>query len=131
MIDVKVARVSIDSCGYEAKDVTEAVRKLVRDLGLVKGVLTVYSLDGGCFVLGIEYEPSLLADLEDFMKGLGCLERYQPCVALFSKPLSIAVVGGELQLGVFRRVVFIDVSRVRGEKRVVVVAEGVFEKGSG
>ncbi len=129
MIDLIVARMKVESCGYEALDITENVRSLVKQLKLVKGSVTLYAIDRGCFVVGIEYEPNLLADLEDFMKSLGCFERRSSCIALFSKPLTIIVYGNELQLGVFRRIVFVDVSKAKGIKEVILVAEGMFEHG--
>ncbi len=129
MLDVVIAKLRIESEGYGATDVTESVRSLIKELGLVKGSVTLYAVDRDCFVLGIEYEPNLLADLEEFMKGLGCMERKSPCLALLSKPVTALVINGELQLGVFRRIVFVDVSKARGEKEVVLVAEGVFKRG--
>lgn len=128
-IDIALARIEVESEGYGAEDVTESVRKLVEELGLVRGSVTLYSVSRGCFVLGIEYEPNLLADLEDFMKRLGCIESRVPCIALLSKPLTLIVLDKQLRMGAFRRIVFVDVSRQRGRKEVVIVAEGLFERG--
>ncbi len=125
-LGVKVARVEVESSGYGATDVTESVRKLVADLGLERGVVTIYSVDRDCFVLGIEYEPNLLADLESFMKSLGCLDRASPCIALLSKPISVAVVRSQLLTGSFRRIVLVDVSREPRPKSLVIALEGVF-----
>ncbi len=129
IVRVALAKLSIESEGYGAEDITESVRKLDDELGLVRGSLTIYSTSRGCFVLGIEYEPNLLSDLEEMMSRLGCTENRFPCLALFNKPLTAVVIDGELRLGVFRRVVFIDVSREKGLKEVIVVAEGLFRHG--
>lgn len=48
--------------------------------------------------------------------------------ALYGKDASLPVDNGETCQGVFKHPVLVDISGVKGEKRVVVVLEGVFNR---
>ncbi len=125
-LSVALARLRIDSSGYTALDITEYVKSVVAEQGLRDGVVLVYTPEKRCSVTLIEYEPSLLADLEDFLKRVGCAD-IGVCDAVIGKSVALPVVRGSLELGMFKRIVFVDFSRSSGEKVVVVALEGVFE----
>ena len=125
-LDLKIYRLVIESPGYTAIDVTEYVRRVVSESGMLNGLVPVYSKEDGCAVIEIEYEPGLLADLEELLKRIGCLDT-KLCDTVLGKEVQVLVVNGELFLGQFKRVVLIDVSRVAGEKELVVALEGEFK----
>jgi thiamine phosphate synthase YjbQ (UPF0047 family) len=125
-LDLKIYRLGVESPGYTAIDVTEHVRRVVSESGMLNGLVLVYSKDVGCAVIEIEYEPGLLADLEELLKRIGCLDT-KLCDAVLGKEVQVLVVNGELFLGQFKRVVLVDVSRVAGEKELVVALEGEFK----
>jgi len=126
----RLYRLEIESSGYGAEDITSVIARIVKELGLERGIVVVYAVDRGCAVTCIEYEPQLLADLEDLLKKVGGVDRPWIAEALIGKSVVVPVHGGSLQLGRFKSIVFLDLSRVRGSKSVVVALEGVF-RGSG
>ena len=113
------------SPGYTALNLTEMIGEVVSESGLREGLVTVYSPERRVIVLLVEFEPSLLGDLEGFISRYS--NDYQGVVeALFDKSVSVPVVDGVLDLGVFKHIVLVDLSRREGEKEVVVGLEGVF-----
>ncbi|RLG86225.1 MAG: hypothetical protein DRO39_03715 [Thermoprotei archaeon] len=127
-LGLRLARLTLDSPGYTAEDLTPAVLGLIRRQRLTNGVVTLYAASPGTAVVLIEYEPELLKDLEELIASLG---GRSPVVseALLGKEASAPVVRGSLETGRFKNFVFIDLSRSPGEKEVVAVLEGVFEGG--
>ena len=123
---IRIYRLSIESSGYGAEDITSAIARVVRESGLESGVAVVQALDRGCMATFIEYEPDLLADLESLLEKVNALSKPSVAEALIGKSVVVPVHGGSLQLGRFKSVVFIDISRVRGEKSLVIALEGVF-----
>ncbi len=125
MIKQLIIEKKIDSPGYTAIDLTPIVAEIVRSYGLVDGIILAYAPEPRTIVTMIEYEPELLKDLEDFIKKLG-----NPAMAeaLLGKTVAIPVENGEPSQGVFKHIVFIDLSRVKGEKKMVFVLEGSFRE---
>ncbi len=124
-VTVKVFKLTVGSSGYEAIDLTENVKEVVLNSGLINGVAVVHTPSRYCSVTMIEYEPELLADLEEFVSKCGGLSGIGE--ALIGKSVVVPVANSELRLGTFKRVVWIDFSKVSGDKEVVVVLEGVFK----
>lgn len=125
-VDVKVYRVLVESSGYTAIDITEYVRSVVTEAGLVRGLAVVYAVERGCSVAEVEYELELLADLEVLLKNLGCVET-DLCSVVLGREVIVPVVNGSLFLGQFKNIVLVDVSRAAGSKSVVIALEGVFK----
>jgi len=125
-VRLKLVRVSLESPGYTAIDLTPTVVSLIREHRLVNGVVSLYAASPGTAVVLVEYEPELLSDLEELIAELGSKS---PAVAeaLMGKEASAPVVKGSLETGRFKHFVFLDLSREPGEKFVVVALEGVFE----
>ncbi|WFO74743.1 YjbQ family protein [Desulfurococcaceae archaeon MEX13E-LK6-19] len=125
MIKQLIVEKKIDSPGYTAIDLTPIVVEVVGSYGLVDGIILAHAPESRTIVTMIEYEPELLKDLEDFIEKL---ESPAVAEALLGKSVAIPVENGELSQGVFKHIVFIDLSRVKGEKRVVFVLEGSFRE---
>ncbi len=126
MIGFKLVERKVFSKGYTAVNITGLVEETVVENGLREGIVTVYSPEPRVTILLIEYEPSLLRDLEEFMSRYS--DRYEHIVdALFGKSVSVPIVGGGLDLGVFKHIVLVDLSHMEGSKKVVVGLEGLFE----
>ncbi len=127
VINFKLVERKVFSKGYTAVNLTGLVEEIVVETGLREGIVTVYSPEPRVTVLLVEYEPSLLRDLEEFMSRYS--DRYERVVdALFGKSVSVPVVDGGLDLGVFKHIVLVDLSRMEGSKRVVIGLEGLFEE---
>ncbi len=120
---VRVYEYTVESSGWNAFDITSVVEEIVKETGLEKGLVHVFTPESKCIVLFIEYEPNLLSDLEDFMNKYMC----SPSVleGLLGKSVTAPFIKGSLEIGVFKRIVFIDLSRSSGEKRVVITIEGI------
>lgn len=116
----------IESSGYTAIDITGYVNDVVKNQGLLYGLVHMFTPERKCSITLIEYEPELLADLEEFLKRIGCVDAGL-CDAVIGKGVIAPIVSGTLFLGQFKRVVFVDTSRVVGEKSVVLTLEGIFE----
>lgn len=125
-MDVKIYRIILSSSGYTAQDVTGYIAKVVSDSGISKGIAVVYTNEDGCSVVEIEYEPELLADLEQLLKELGCMER-NLCNVILGRSVVIPIINRSLFLGRFKNIVFIDTSNKAGDKSLVIAVEGLFE----
>lgn len=124
-MNIKIIKLSLESSGYEVQDITPYVARLIAENGLRKGIAIVYTSEKECSITEIEYEPELLADLEEFLKTSGCMDKGL-CSSLIGKNIVVPIINGSLFLGQFKKIVFVDMSRVSGEKSVVIVLEGIF-----
>ncbi|MEM2699025.1 MAG: YjbQ family protein [Ignisphaera sp.] len=125
-VEVKIIKMVIDSSGYTAMDITSYVNSVVKSHGLSHGLAHIFTPEKKCSITLIEYEPELLADLEEFLKRVGCID-VGLCDAVIGKGTVLPVVNGSLFTGQFKRIVFIDTSRTVGEKSVVLTLEGIFK----
>mgnify|MGYP001772882996 CR=1 FL=1 len=123
---VKIVKMMIESSGYTAIDITRYVDDAVKNQGLLYGLVHVFTPEKKCSITLIEYEPELLADLEEFLKRVGCID-VGLCDAVIGKGTAAPIVNGALFLGQFKRVVLVDTSGIVGEKSVVLTLEGVFK----
>jgi len=125
LFDFKMVQQSIESSGYTAIDLTEIVKETVHSCRLREGLVTVYSPEEHVIITLIEYEPNLLGDLEEFIKKYS--ERQEPVLeALLGKSVTVPVVDGRLDLGAFKNIVMVDLSRKKGLKRVYFALEGLY-----
>jgi len=126
MLRLKMVKTYVESTGYTAIDITNIVDSLTNEHRFDNGLAYVFTPEKRCSVTMIEYEPELLADLEEFMKRLKCVE-LGTCNALIGKSAVIPIHNGKCFLGTFKRIVFIDTSNIAGEKSMVIVFEGIFK----
>lgn len=126
---------------FDVVDVTEECRELVAESGMVEGVLTVYSQHTTCAVKINERETCFLEDLRLFMEALVPASGYYRhddfeirdpetlAGAPEDEPInghshikqmlmgcaseSVPVVGGQLGLGRWQRVMFIELDQAR------------------
>uniref|UniRef100_A0A832FXE2 YjbQ family protein n=1 Tax=Ignisphaera aggregans TaxID=334771 RepID=A0A832FXE2_9CREN len=124
--DVKVLKIKLDSPGYTVLDITPYIAELVNKNLLNKGIALVYTNEKNGIITEIEYEPELLSDLEVFLKNINCIDKGL-CDIVLGRSVAVPVVNGDLFLGQFKNIVFIDLSRNSEEKTVVVVLEGIFK----
>lgn len=124
--NVKIYRVTLKSSGYIAQDITGYVFKIVSESNVSKGIAIIYTNEEGCSVIEIEYEPELLADLEQLLKELRCMDK-NLCDTILGRNIIIPIINGSLFLGRFKNIVFIDMSNKIGDKSLVIVIEGLFK----
>ncbi len=126
MIDVLIDKLIIDSNGYTAIDITDTITDWLRKNKAKRGFVTINAPGKGCIVTLIEYESNLLSDLEEFLARHGEQKKIV-LEGLFGKSVVLPVIDGTIDAGVFKRIVFIDISEEEGPKEVLVGFEGVHD----
>ncbi|MCD6488473.1 MAG: YjbQ family protein [Desulfurococcales archaeon] len=122
-IGFKTYSFMVESSGWTAIDLTGRIEELVTNSGFNKGLATVYTPEENVVVTLIEYEPNLLSDLEELinkLKGPGSLVE-----ALIGKSIVVPITNHSLDLGVFKHIVLVDLSRKKGAKKVIIGIEGI------
>jgi len=136
--------------GLEIRDITDDVREAVAESGVGDGIACVYSPHTTCMVRVNEFETGFLEDFADLLKRLVPSEHYYAhddwdrrtenvceedmevgnghahCMSMLLGPAgeSIPVRDGELALGQWQRVLFLELDRER-ERRWLVQVVGV------
>ncbi len=126
MIDLFVDKLIINSNGYTAIDITDNIIDWLRKNKARNGFVTINTPGKGCIVTLIEYESNLLSDLEEFLAKHGEQKKIV-LEGLFGKSIVLPVINGDIDAGIFKRIVFIDISEEKGSKEVLVGFEGIHE----
>jgi secondary thiamine-phosphate synthase enzyme len=135
------------SGGLEVRDITDEVADAVRVSGVTDGIACVYSPHTTCCVRVNEFESGLLQDFTNLLRKLVPTEDYYAhddwdrrtenicpedmdlgnghshCMAMLlgTAGESIPVREGELQLGTWQRVLFLELDRERDRRWIVQV----------
>lgn len=135
------------SGGLSVRDITDEVQEAVRESGVNDGIACVYSPHTTCCVRVNEFEDGLLDDFTNLLKRLVPADKYYAhddwdrrtenicpedmdmgnghshCMAMLlgSAGESIPVRNGELQLGRWQRVLFMELDRERDRRWIVQV----------
>jgi secondary thiamine-phosphate synthase enzyme len=133
--------------GLEIRDITEDVRRAVEESGISDGIVCVYSPHTTCCVRVNEFETGLLEDFTRLLRRLVPTEKYYAhddwdlrtenvcpedmefgnghshCMSLLMGPAgeSIPLREGELCLGTWQKVLFIELDRSRDRRWLVQV----------
>ena len=133
--------------GLEIRDITEEVQEAVAQSGVRDGIACVYSPHTTCCVRVNEFETGFLEDFVQMLRRLVPSEKYYAhddwdrrtenicpedmefgnghshCMAMLLGPAgeSIPVRGGELCLGTWQRVLFMELDRSRDRRWIVQV----------
>jgi len=136
--------------GLTVTDITEEVRAAVRESGILDGICCVYSPHTTCSVRINEWERGFLEDFAVMLKRLVPTEHYYAhddwdrrtenvtdedqqfgnghshCMSMLLGPAgeSVPVREGELCLGTWQRVLFLELDRVRDRRWLVQVVGG-------
>ena len=107
--------------GFTVTDITDDVNAAVRGSGIRSGIACVYSPHTTCCVRVNEFETGLLEDFAALLRRLvsretsytGLAHGHPRCVSMLLGPAgeSIPVSGGELLLGRWQRVLFVELDR--------------------
>jgi len=133
--------------GFTVTDITDEVQEAVRESGISNGICCVYSPHTTCSVRVNEWERGFLEDFAAMLKRLIPVENYYAhddwdrrtenicpedmevgnghshCMSMLlgSAGESIPVQGGELCLGAWQRVIFLELDRERDRRWLVQV----------
>ena len=129
------------------RDITDEVNEAVRASGVTNGIACVYSPHTTCCVRVNEFESGFIEDLSALLKRLVPSERYYAhddwerqtenlcdedmevgnghshCIAMLLGPAgeSVPIRDGELCLGTWQRVLFLELDRERDRRWIVQV----------
>ena len=131
--------ISISSQGFtDVHEITGQIADLLRQSGLVQGIVTVFCPSSTSGITTIEYEPGCVADLRRMFDELIPIERpyehdntwrdangYSHMRAALLKPsLTIPFVSGKLTLGAWQQVIFVDFDHRPRQRELVVQMMG-------
>jgi secondary thiamine-phosphate synthase enzyme len=149
-LDVKVFQAESrfrTKAGLEIRDITDEVKEAVADSGVTNGICCVYSPHTTCCVRVNEFEQGFLEDFVRMMRRLVPSEKYYAhddwdrrtenicpedmdfgnghshCMSMLMGPAgeSIPILDGELCLGTWQRILFIELDRSRDRRWIVQV----------
>ena len=100
-------------------DITSDVEAALGRSGIRDGHVTVFSSEESCALLVQELESGLLADIEQTLDRLGAMRRRARTALLGSASVVLPAVDGRLRLGVWQRVLLVEL--VEGRPRSVTV----------
>ena len=128
------------SCkGYcDIHKITEAVTGAVRSSGLKNGIATVFTPSATSAITTVEYEDGMLQDFEEFFERVASTawtykhnERWHDGngfshvrAALLGPSLSVPFVEGQLTLGTWQEIAFLDFDNRSRTRRIVVQMVG-------
>jgi len=131
--------ISISSQGFtDVHEITGQIADLLRQSGLVQGIVTVFCPSSTSGITTIEYEPGCVADLRRMFDELIPIERpyehdntwrdangYSHMRTALLKPsLTIPFVSGKLTLGAWQQVIFVDFDHRPRQRELVVQMMG-------
>ncbi|ABN69237.1 conserved hypothetical protein [Staphylothermus marinus F1] len=117
-----IEKIKVESTGWLVTDLTDYVISYIIKHNIRNGMVTVYTPSQYSYIILTEYEPNLLSDLEFFLEKL--IGKRVIVDGLLGKSVVLPIIDHELDIGVFKRIIFLDTSRNSGNKEVVVVFEG-------
>ena len=121
--------------GLAVRDITEEVIEAVRESGISEGIACIYSPHTTCCVRVNEFEQGFLEDFAELLQRLVPRETYYAhedmavgnghshCMAMLlgTAGESVPVRDGELCLGTWQRVLFIELDRERDRRWLIQV----------
>ena len=131
--------ISLHTKGFsDILDITSSVRTIVEKSGIKNGTLTVFCAGSTGSLTTIEYERGVLEDLQN------AIERLAPSdipyahdrrwgdgngfshvrAALIGPSLTIPLINGNLALGTWQQIVFIDFDNRQRQRKIIVQAMG-------
>ena len=136
---VTTQQLSLRTQGYtDIQDITSQVATAVRESGLRSGIVTVFCVGSTGGLTTIEYESGALADLQQILNEIVPPGRdYQHHLrwgddngsahirsALIGPSLTVPFVDGNLTLGTWQQIVFLDFDTRPRSRRLVVQVMG-------
>jgi secondary thiamine-phosphate synthase enzyme len=100
-------------------DVTDEVESRLRDSGIREGMVTVFAPDQACVLVVNERESGLIADIRETLTRLESSEVAAQRAMLGSSSVVLPATEGRLRLGVWQRVLLIELEAPQERKIVV------------
>jgi len=131
-------KIKVDTRGEtDILDITDRVSVLLKDSGLTRGTVTVFVPGATGGITTLEYEPGLVKDLQRAFEELAPKDReyahnnrwkdlngYSHVRAsLLGPSLTVPFIEGELQLGRWQQIIFIDFDNRPRSREMQIVGE--------
>jgi secondary thiamine-phosphate synthase enzyme len=100
-------------------DVTNDVEKTLMQSGILDGQVTVFAPDSSCVLVVNERESGLLDDIRDAMTRLKSTLSEDQRALLGSSSVVLPATGGHLRLGMWQRLLLLELEEPRERKIVV------------
>jgi secondary thiamine-phosphate synthase enzyme len=100
-------------------DVTEEVENRLRASGIREGMVTVFAPEQACVLVVNERESGLIADIRETLARLESSEVTDQRAMLGSSSVVLPATDGRLRLGVWQRVLLIELEAPQERKIVV------------
>ena len=110
-----VIEIKINSSGKGIYDITDKVRELTKDFS--NGLVILNVLDSYSGLITIEYEDRLLVDFMNMINNLPA-KLLSTKSTIIQKTLMIPIYNGDLYLGSFQQICFVDLSNKKGIKKI-------------
>jgi len=132
---VKTERISFSTGGHgEIRNITPEVARVVGDSGLVSGLATIFTPSATSGLTTLEYESGCVEDLQRLFDEILPPDRSyahnarwgdgnghsHARAALIKPSLSVPFVEGELTLGTWQQIVFLDFDNRSRDRELVV-----------
>lgn len=136
---IKTDYIELSTKGHtDIKDITPALKEKVQSSGIASGTVTLFVPGSTGGLTTIEYEPGLLKDIPEALEIIAPenadYEHHKTWhddngsshvrAALIGPSLTVPFVEGELTLGTWQQVVFIDFDTRSRNRRIVVQIMG-------
>jgi len=122
----------------DIRSITESVTEAVGNSGLKNGVATVFTPSATSAITTVEYESGMLADFEAFLERVAAQaweykhnERWHDGngfshvrAALLGPSLSVPFIDGQLTLGTWQEIAFLDFDNRQRNRRIIVQMVG-------
>ena len=102
-------------------DITEEVENRLRASGIRDGMVTVFAPDKACVLVVNERESGLIADIRDTLVRLESSDTTDKRAMLGSSSVVLPATDGRLRLGVWQRVLLVELEAPQQRKIVVQV----------
>jgi secondary thiamine-phosphate synthase enzyme len=114
-------------------DITRGVARAVADAGYEKGIVTIFCPSATSALTTIEYEPGCLSDLERLFDEIVAQNRHYAHnarwgdgnghshvrAALLGPSLTVPFVDGQLTLGTWQQIIYVDFDNRSRQRRLV------------
>jgi secondary thiamine-phosphate synthase enzyme len=104
---------------FDFVDVTDEVENRLRSSGIREGMVTVFAPEQACVLVVNERESGLIADIRDTLARLQSSDTADQRAMLGSSSVVLPASNGRLRLGMWQRVLLVELEEPQQRKIVV------------